>query len=367
MKAALARQQTGPVLPADDLLRWYDREKRELPWRKTSDPYRILVSEVMLQQTQVKTVLEYYEPFLERFPSLEALAAADEDEVLAAWKGLGYYRRARNLHACAKAVVSDLEGVLPRRFSELRRLKGIGDYTAAAVASIAFGEAKGVVDGNVLRVMARFLSIAEPIDDAKVKRAIQEAVDHAISPERPGDFNQALMELGATVCTPQRPDCEICPLQAACQAFSKGMASRLPVRKRRGKVHLSHRIVGVVERAGRLLVTKRPAEGLLGGMWEFLNLEADSAGATQDRLLSQVRALTGGDDFVCHRAGQVSHRFSHLEWQIDVYYVRVPADNGDEDGPEHEDVEWVPREKIHELALPRVMQKVWEQAAKYVK
>ena len=289
-------QAVADAGPTQALLTWYDRVKRDLPWRKTTDPYRILVSEVMLQQTQVKTVLAYYDAFLARFPDVYALAAAGEDDVLSAWKGLGYYRRARNLHACSKRIVAEYDGRVPGSFAELRRLQGIGDYTAAAVASIAFGEAKGVVDGNVLRVMARFRSIEQPIDDAKVKRTIQEAVDSMISRERPGDFNQALMELGATVCTPHAPECGVCPLQADCLALAKGLAEELPMRRRRERVSFSHRVVAVVERAGRILVMKRPVDGLLGGMWEFLNIEAGQGELPPGEVLRRhlCRAVRGG-------------------------------------------------------------------------
>ncbi|HLS90138.1 MAG TPA: A/G-specific adenine glycosylase [Limnochordia bacterium] len=356
----MARHPAVETFPVKELLAWYDREKRDLPWRRTRDPYRILVSEVMLQQTQVKTVLEYYEPFLERFPTLEALAAADQEEVLAAWKGLGYYQRARRLHALAKAVVSEFGGALPRRFSELRRLKGIGDYTAAAVASIAFGEAKGVVDGNVLRVMSRFLGIEEPIDDTRVKREIQAAVDRVISPQRPGDFNQALMELGATVCTPQRPGCSACPLREACWAHARGHSTRLPVRKPKGKVERSRRAVGILERDGKILLLKRPSEGLLAGMWEFLNLEVDP-GEAEETLLAKAQELSGTNELTRVYAGRVVHRFSHIEWEIDAYYLSALSGGVEESAPEQPAWEWVSREELAERPLPRVMQKVWEQ------
>lgn len=358
------------------LLAWYDRVKRDLPWRKTTDPYRILVSEVMLQQTQVKTVLDYYGRFLERFPDVYALAAAGEDEVLEAWKGLGYYRRARNLHSCAKRIVDELGGRVPRTYESLRRLPGVGEYTAAAVASIAFGEAKGVVDGNVLRVMARLLGVEDPIDDGKTKRAIQEAVDAMICRDRPGDFNQALMELGATVCTPTGPRCDACPLRQACRALSQGSPQRLPVRRRKQTVSLSRRLVAVVERAGRVLVMKRPADGLLGGMWEFLNLTR-SDGDEEDavaRLLRDVRALARGEAHSWRLAGRVVHRFSHLEWEIDVYYVRlqaagvaearpVPETDGPLESKNALEIRWVKPQRLSEYALPRVMQKVWETVA----
>lgn len=383
------RTQSVPVVdPWMALLSWYDRAKRDLPWRRTRDPYRILVSEIMLQQTQVKTVLGYYDAFLERFPDLESLARASEDEVLAAWKGLGYYRRARNLQACAKEAVAEHGGRLPDSYEALRAMRGIGEYTAAAVASIAFGEAKGVVDGNVLRVMARYLGIEEPIDGSAARRAIQRAVDEAISRERPGDFNQALMELGATLCTPQRPQCEACPLMGSCDARARGLVDRLPLKKRREQPTLSQRVVAVVQKGDRILLVKRPADGLLGGMWEFLNLEMPemealgrdrSAWSDRCRMLlgESVRALTGDEVIDAAYAGRVIHRFSHRVWEMDVYWVTVSESKARESPPDDghstesygalapspaEGVSWTwqPLEAIDEVALPRVMQKAWE-------
>ena len=422
------------------LLAWYDAEKRDLPWRKSNDPYRILVSEVMLQQTQVKTVLGYYDAFIRRFPDLRALASASEDEVLAAWKGLGYYRRARNLHACAKQAMAEHGGELPSSYDALRKMKGIGEYTAAAVASIAFGEAKGVVDGNVLRVMARYLCIEEPVDDPKVRRSIQQVVDEVIAPERPGDFNQALMELGATVCTPQRPRCEACPLEKTCLARARSVVHRLPARRRREQPSFSRRIVGVVEKAGHVLLVRRPTDGLLGGMWEFLNLEApkggrrpvggrgaspmpvealqeslwaspedtfagqttvetaeniqagtdgapvapprgpsealgeatgratgerkagDGAGCSDEELVcARIYALTGDTVARCVYLGRVTHRFSHLVWEMDVYWTEVLPSEVHKQAEGSQWV-WQPVERMDDVALPRVMQKVWELA-----
>lgn len=347
----------------DALLAWYDAEKRDLPWRRTRDPYRILVAEVMLQQTQVKTVLGYYERFLERFPDLRSLASAGEEEVLAAWKGLGYYRRARNLHACAKQALAEYGGELPRSYRALRRLKGIGEYTAAAVASIAFGEPKGAVDGNVLRVMARYLGIEEPVDGAKARRAIQRAVDQAISTDRPGDFNQALMELGARICTPQRPKCGACPLKAGCRALSLSMVDQLPKKARRERVLFSRRVVGVVEKCGRILLVRRPADGLLGGMWEFVNVEAShEPGAGDAELLRErVRRLTGDEVEECSYLGRVTHRFSHLLWQIDAYRLKArPAwPCGVREPVSPLEVAWRPAEEVDQVALPKAMQKVW--------
>lgn len=359
MEAAKGARPGGG--PWAELLAWYDREKRDLPWRKTRDPYRILVSEVMLQQTQVKTVLGYYHAFLERFPDLRALAEASEDQVLAAWKGLGYYRRALHLHAAAREAAARHGGELPRSYAALRAMKGIGDYTAAAVASIAFGEPKGAVDGNVLRVMARYLGIEEPVDEARTRRRIQQAVDDAVPRERPGDFNQALMELGATLCLPQRPRCDACPLEASCAARATGAGHRLPVRKRREKVKAERRIVGVVEQGGRVLLVKRPAGGLLGGMWEFLNLEPAGAPgvADEEQLRDALASLTGSAAAECRFAGRVTHRFSHLLWEMDVYRVRALPLQASE--PEAgSGWTWHPVERMHEAALPRAMQKVWE-------
>jgi A/G-specific adenine glycosylase len=251
---------------AAKLLGWYDAGHRDLPWRRTTDPYRIWVSEIMLQQTRAETVIPYYERFLKRFPNATALAGASEQEVLALWSGLGYYSRARNLQRAAKLSVNGF----PSSYDAIRRLPGVGEYTAAAISSIAFGLPHAVLDGNVLRVIARVTNDAADIDAPATRARFREIVRQWLDRERPGAFNQALMELGATVCLPRAPRCRICPLAAACDARRAGRHLELPVKLRRpAAVKMAAELV-IVERRGRILLWKRAADSRrLAGFWEL--------------------------------------------------------------------------------------------------
>ena len=251
------------------LLAWYDANARDLPWRRTRDPYAIWVSETMLQQTRVDTVIPYYTRFLEHFPDLASLARADLESVYSLWTGLGYYSRARNLHSAAQSVVSDWGGALPDRAESLRELKGIGRYTAGALASIAFDREEPVVDGNVIRVLARLVGIREDVGERKVIDRFWSLASELVAGPRPGDLNQALMELGATVCTPRKPACEGCPLESPCVARAQEDPASLPIKKKRTAVRRVEATAGWIERRGRVLGVQRPEGGLLGGLWEL--------------------------------------------------------------------------------------------------
>ena len=250
------------------LIEWYQRIRRDLPWRRSSDPYRIWVSEIMLQQTRAQAVIPYYERFLQRFPTIEALAAAPEDQVLALWSGLGYYSRARNLHRAAQAVAQ--AGGFPREYDSIRALPGIGDYTAAAVASIAFGLPHAVLDGNVLRVVARVENDAADIAAPRTRERFRAIAQEWLDRRRAGEFNQALMELGATVCLPKNPQCAECPLERLCRARSAGTTAQLPVKLRRKEpVHISS-VLLVVQNRGRVLLRRREASARrMAGFWEL--------------------------------------------------------------------------------------------------
>jgi len=303
------------------LLEHYDRTARELPWRRDTDPYRVLVSEIMLQQTRVETVKEYYERWLVRFPRLDDLANAEEEEVLKAWEGLGYYRRARNLHRTAMIVREEHGGVLPSDRMGLRALPGVGEYTSGAVSSIAFGLCVPAVDGNVRRVLARLFDVAEP-GPAWLRDRAGELVDEA----RPGDWNQALMELGATVCTPRTPTCHVCPLSPWCHAREAGTQAQRPAPAPRREVPTKDIVLAVVHRGGRVLVAKRPDVGLLAGLWAFPEqvlgngLEEVDAGAVALRLAEALGYRTISAAELPAR----KHRFTHLEavylpWSIEVF------------------------------------------------
>jgi A/G-specific adenine glycosylase len=256
-----------------DLLRWYRRHHRSLPWRDTRDPYRIWVSEIMLQQTRVETVLPYYARWLRAFPTVQALARAKSDRVLKLWEGLGYYSRARNLHRAAQTVVREYEGELPRMAEGLRHLPGIGRYTAGAIASIAFGESAPLVDGNVARVFARIFAITANVKAPRTLETLWQLAEELVPDRDPGEFNQALMELGALVCTPTSPRCEACPMRRVCVARAGELVDQLP---NRGRPQAAERVVvsaALVCRNGSLLMQRRPERGLLAGMWELPTLD----------------------------------------------------------------------------------------------
>jgi A/G-specific adenine glycosylase len=310
---------------ATTLLRWYDRERRVLPWRERPSAYRTLVSELMLQQTAVATVVPYFERFVRRFPDLAALAAAREEEVLAQWSGLGYYARGRNLHRAARAVVETLGGALPADEEELRRLPGLGPYTAAAVAAIAFGARTFALDGNAARVMARISGEPGAIDRPEVKAALRARGLALVPADRPGDFAQAVMELGARVCVPGQPRCPECPIRRSCRADAEGRAAALPARTpRRAKKVVALACVAV-ERRGRVLLVRRPA-GLLGGTWV---LPASEVGAGEPEESAARRALAelglrlpAGS---LRAAGTVRHVFTHRDVTARVLRIQAGA------------------------------------------
>ncbi|MBP7355647.1 MAG: A/G-specific adenine glycosylase, partial [Longilinea sp.] len=253
---------------AEKLLAWYAVNARTLPWRGHPDPYAVWVSEIMLQQTQVDTVSPYFERWMARFPTLEALAAASEQEVLALWEGLGYYSRARNLWRAARQVW-EAGGQMPRTAADLALLPGVGRYTAAAIASMAFGQNEAALDGNIRRVLARIFNVTLPARSPEGERQLWALAQQHLPPGRAGDYNQALMDLGSQICTPRAPACLVCPLQALCQAAALGLQAERPVMSSRPPVPLWTVTAAVIWRADRVLIARRPSRGLLGGLWEF--------------------------------------------------------------------------------------------------
>jgi A/G-specific adenine glycosylase len=341
------------------LLAWYDRHRRKLPWRaargERADPYEVWLSEVMLQQTTVKAVAPYYTRFLERWSDVRALAAAPLDDVLKAWAGLGYYARARNLHACARAVVERHGGEFPASEAELRALPGIGDYTAAAIAAIAFDVPATPVDGNIERVIARLYAIATPLPAAKPE--IRRLASALTPQQRAGDFAQAMMDLGATICSPKRPACALCPWNDACVAHARGEAESFPTRTpkregilRRGAAFVALRVDGYV------LVRTRPAKGLLGAMTEVPT-------TTWTQEFDESDALEHAPRFAAAKArkqpawrkktGVVRHVFTHFPLELSVYTAEVPAQT-----PAPAGTRWVSLVSLHGEALPSLMRKV---------
>lgn len=286
-------RSTPPLSPA--LLEWYDEVRRDLPFRRTRDPYAIWVSEVMLQQTQVATVLSYFTRWMQRFPTVKALASASEDDVLHAWQGLGYYSRARSLRRAAQAVVERFDGSLPGTVEDLLSLPGIGPYSAGAIASIAFGERTPVVDGNVVRVLSRLFALRGDPTKATQRKLIWACAAELVPSERPGDFNQALMELGATVCTPQNPRCALCPLRRHCRALALGIQEELPELPARAAVTEVQMAAALVQSRGRVLVVKLKADApRWASMWQFPNVERrarESAEKAAERAVRELVAL----------------------------------------------------------------------------
>lgn len=324
------------------LLDWYDQGARILPWRSQPTPYRVWVSEIMLQQTRVEAVKPYFERFISALPDIEALANAEEEILLKLWEGLGYYNRVRNLQKAAKMVQSQGDGELPRSPEALQKLPGIGPYTAGAIASIAYGVAVPAVDGNVLRVIARLQASEESISHPAVKRRVQQQLEEIIPLERAGDFNQALMELGATVCLPNgAPDCEHCPVRRYCEGYDKGIAAFLPVKEQKKKRREEKRTVFLLLHQDQVALAKRPPEGLLAGLWEFPSCEGWMSAARAEQYWKEKGARVQSVEEI----GNAKHIFSHIEWQMRGYVLRL------EDPLE--DYQWVNREQRQsQYALP---------------
>ena len=302
------------------LLGWYDRHRRRLPWREKRDPYAIWISEIMLQQTQVKTVVPYYLRFLERFPTVETLARAPLGEVLKSCENLGYYARIRNLHQAAGHIAKRHGGRIPDNGEELIRLPGIGQYTAGAILSIAFGQVVPAVDGNVRRVFSRLFEITEPINDKATRERIESMVQMLIPKRNPGRFNQALMELGAVCCKPKSPSCTACPLQGDCRARAHGLVHRLPVRGKRKTVPHREVVAAIIyDRQGRTLVVKRPASGLLGSLWKFPGGILNPREAREAGLKRIVREELGIGIAVGSPLAAVKHAYTHFRITLTAY------------------------------------------------
>ncbi|MBY6038383.1 A/G-specific adenine glycosylase [Fictibacillus nanhaiensis] len=306
----------------NNLLEWYRENKRTLPWRKNQDPYRVWVSEIMLQQTRVDTVIPYFERFTTLFPTLHDLAYADEEKVLKAWEGLGYYSRVRNLQTAVREVCESYGGKVPDTPREIASLKGVGPYTAGAILSIAYGVPEPAVDGNVMRVLSRILLIEEDISKPKTRVTFEKAVRELISHEDPSSFNQALMELGALICTPKSPACLLCPMRDLCRGFEEGKQRELPVKLGKTKVRKAKMAAGIiVGEDGSLLLHKRPSEGLLANMWEFPNTEY--VGSKKDEeavaLTDYVEENVEADVMLEEKVGYIEHVFSHLKWEIQIW------------------------------------------------
>lgn len=341
------------LLPGDlplALLPWYAANKRALPWREDREPYHIWISEIMLQQTRVEAVKGYYARFLADLPTVEDLAACDDEHLHKLWEGLGYYSRVRNLKKAAQVIVAQYDGHFPQTYDAILALPGIGEYTAGAICSIAFGQPTPAVDGNVLRVCARLMNDDTPIDLPETKRKVRSALE-AIYPEDAGAFTQALMELGATLCGPNwKPECDICPCRWLCRAFAAGTAESLPVKAPKKEKKQEDRTVLIASCDGKYALSKRPEKGLLAGLWEFPNLSGK---------LEIPEALAAAETMGLHprqllRQVERKHIFTHIQWNLRGFYLEVSEQAGS--------LHWFTAEEINQqAALPTAFRQFWEE------
>jgi A/G-specific adenine glycosylase len=302
------------------LLAWYKRNQRSLPWRETNDPYRIWISEIMLQQTQVDTVIPYYHRFLKAFPTVFALARAPLQNVLKAWENLGYYSRARNLHAAAKMIVEKFDGRIPDNWEEIKTLPGVGQYTAGAILSIAYGQVLPAVDGNVRRILCRLFAIRKPVDDTREQKQLQKIAASLIPAKHPGDFNQALMDLGATICNAKNPDCSRCPVACHCQARLHDLQNILPITRKAPAIPHRQAVAAAIRNSkGMLLIVQRPTTGLLASLWKlpggFVNSDEDM----ENSLKSSVKEELGISIRPGKHLTSVTHAYTHFRITLQAY------------------------------------------------
>lgn len=366
-------------------IEWYEKEKRNLPWRYNQDPYRIWISEIMLQQTRVDTVIDYFYRFMEWFPTIESLANAPEEKLLKAWEGLGYYSRVRNIQTAAKQIMTEYGGEMPRTPEEISKLKGIGPYTTGAISSIAFGLPEPAIDGNVMRVVSRLFCIEEDIAKVSSRKTFDEAMRSIIDEKHPGEFNQALMDLGSAICTPTSPLCEKCPIQAFCLAKQEGKQQQYPVKTKKEKPKDIYYICAAIQNeAGAYYFEERHTQKLLAKMWTFPMLEvtketyhllkeewaqsyepdlfAESLVAEEE---GHILPFAFSDELIWQKRhlGEVTHLFSHLKWHVLLFYGRIPA-HSENVLSETKNARWLNPNSFNDVSFPKVQVKLLEQLEK---
>ena len=333
-----------------NLLQWFGKKGRDLPWRRTRDPYRIWVSEVMLQQTQVGTVIPYYRRFLKTFPTIRGLAKADLSEVLSLWEGLGYYSRARSLHRASQVISNQFHGKIPDTINELLSLPGVGRYTAGAILSIAYNKEAPILDGNVKRVLSRLFAISGNPANGRIEKRLWEISESLVPEGHAGSFNQALMDLGAMVCTPKVPECNHCPLLHLCQAKTHGDPERYPARRAKKRIPHIHAVAAVIQRNGKVLLTRRPLKGLLGGLWEFPNWEVEGSNSPEKQLARQVTRDMALKLKIKESLAPFSQTFSHFKLTLRVYLGRAEGRN--------QKGQWVPVASLDDFPMSRLHRKI---------
>jgi A/G-specific adenine glycosylase len=331
------------------LTSWYQQVKKDYPWRQDPQPYHVWVSEIMLQQTRIETVLGYYSRFMEAFPTIESLAEAPIESVLKLWEGLGYYSRARHLHQAAQVIVREYNGRFPERFEQIRALPGIGDYTAGAIAAIALGQPKTAIDGNVMRVTARLYAIEEDILLASTRKKVQQRLEEIYPQDKASAFVQGLMELGEQICLPSGPRCADCPLRDACRSRKENRTAELPIRKKKEPQPVQPRLVAIIMRQDRVLLHLRPAKGLLAGLWEYPAVDWDGEETPEAAFLRQIGLAVR----LGRHLQDVEHVFSHVRWAMQVYEAELCEE------PLGADYRWAdPKQLMQEIMLPTAYKKI---------
>lgn len=337
----------------DRILNWYTKNARRLPWRGSSDPYVVWVSEIMLQQTRVETVEPYFERWMRRFPTLASLAQARQIEVLSVWEGLGYYSRARNLHQAAQIVMNEYGGKIPSDPKLLRKLPGIGRYTAGAIASLAFGLDEPVLDGNVRRVLSRLFNVSEPIRSPEAERRLWELAAAHLPKGKAGDYNQALMDLGAMVCTPRSPDCIRCPLSDSCSAYALGLQAQRPVTSARPDIPHYTVTAAVIQREEQVLIAQRPSNGLLGGLWEFPGGKLQPGEDLASCLQREIREELGAEIVIGGAVGTYRHAYTHFRVTLHAFHCTLV--NGDDPQPlQVDELRWVSPSDLKDYPMGKI-------------
>ncbi len=337
---------------AEKLLNWYAENAREMPWRGNPDPYAVWVSEIMLQQTRVDTVLPYFERWMRRFPDIQTLAEASQQDVLNSWEGLGYYSRARNFHKAAQIVIDQYNGQLPVDPSALKSLPGIGAYTAAAIASIVFGLDEATLDGNIRRVLARIFDVEHPLGTTLAEKRLWELARQNLPSGKAADYNQALMELGATLCSPRNPKCEVCPINEDCQAFKLGIQEQRPVKKKKSEVPHHTVTAAVIQQNGKVLLAQRPEGGLLGGMWEFPGGKKKPGESLHACLKREICEELGVDIEVGEPFGVYEHAYTHFRITLHAFCSTILS--GTPQLLDHTDLRWVKPAEFSQYPMGKI-------------
>jgi A/G-specific adenine glycosylase len=345
---------------SSSLITWFEQHKRDLPWRHERTAWRTLLSEVMLQQTRVDQALPYFEKFISRFPTIADFAKAEQDEILLLWEGLGYYSRARNLHKTTQLIVEQFDNEIPGDYESLLKIKGIGPYTAAAVSSLVFNEPRAVVDGNVIRVLSRFYGIDEDVQLNSVRKRIQEYANSLLDKKRPGLFNEAVMELGATICKPKKPQCFECPLQVECLAFAQARSEQLPYKAKKVKVPHHQIGIGVIyNKQGEVLIAKRPDDKMLGGLWEFPGGKQEKGETIESTIHREFEEEIGIKIQLNKPFKPIKHAYSHFKITLNSWSGLWIS--GEPKAKESSEIRWIPVSDLPKYAFPKANRKLIEQ------